>query len=82
MSLFFMELIVAGIVIIGFMIKRLKISQILLCTFSGIAALLACDLIFSFFGLNMPLNVFTILISSVGGIPGVILLTLLNLLII
>lgn len=82
MSLFFCELTVAGLIIIGFMIKKLKLSQILLCAFSGVAALLACDLVFSFFGMNMPLNVFTILISSVGGIPGVILLTLINLLII
>ncbi|MBR3767135.1 MAG: pro-sigmaK processing inhibitor BofA family protein [Clostridia bacterium] len=60
------------------MIKRLRFGQIVLCILSGIAALFACDLMFSIYGSNMPLNIYTVCISAIGGIPAVILLTLIK----
>lgn len=81
MNILFILLIISGAILIIFMLKKMKLSQILLCTFSGLAALFCCDLIFSFSGgLTMPINPYTLSISAVGGIPGVILLVLLNML--
>ena len=80
MGFLFIMLIISGIVILIFSIKKLTLFKLLLSVLSGSAALISCDLLFSLFGQNMPVNVYTILISAAGGIPGVILLTLLKLL--
>lgn len=82
MTLLFTLLIISGIIIGIVAIKKLRFLQIVLSVFSGVSALLACDLIFSLFGQNIPLNAYTISISAIGGIPGVILLTILRTLII
>ena len=63
------------------MLKKLKLKQIIFCIFSGLAALFCCEAITSFFGFEMlPLNYYTLGISAIGGIPGVILLVLLKML--
>ncbi len=78
MNIFNITLIISASVIIILMVRKMKPLKIILCILSGIAALLACDLILSFYGSNMPLNIYTLLFSSIGGIPGVILLLLLK----
>lgn len=82
MTLLFSILILSGIFIGIFALKKMKFTQILLVITSGISALLACDFVLSLFGQNMPVNLYTLSISAVGGIPGVILLSLLKTIII
>lgn len=78
MNFYITILILSAIIIVFLMIKKMKPLKMILSVLSGIAALLACDLIFSLYGGNMPINIYTLLFSSVGGIPGVILLILLK----
>ncbi len=58
--------------------RKLTLAQIILSVLSGIAAIISCDVIMSFAGNNMPINIYTVAISAVGGIPFVILLVLLK----
>lgn len=78
MDLFNLVIYLSGIILVFFMLKKLSFTKILLCLCSGIAALLACDVIFSMYGENMPINIYTLLFGGIGGIPGVILLVLLK----
>lgn len=82
MTLLFSVLMISGIFIGIFALKKLKITQALLVIASGLSALFACDFLFSLFGQNMPINPYTLSISALGGIPGVILLIILRTLII
>ncbi len=76
--IFYTALILCAIITGIFMIKKMPPRTVLLCLFSGIAALIAADVMMSLYGKNMPLNVYTISISALGGIPGVIMLILLQ----
>ncbi|MBQ9945630.1 MAG: pro-sigmaK processing inhibitor BofA family protein [Clostridia bacterium] len=78
MNRFIIIISISAIIIIILMLKKLKPSQIILCVLSGIAALFACDFIMSLYGGNMPLNIYTVIISALGGLPSVILLLLLK----
>lgn len=78
MNLFNIIFISGGAVLIIFMLRCLRLRHILLSCFSGVLALLAADFVLSFAQKNLPLNFFTLGCSAVGGIPGVILLTLLD----
>ena len=81
MNLLFTLLIISGVIILIFMLKKLNFRQIMLCIFSGLAALLCCDNVMSFIVNDfLPINYYTLAISAIGGIPGVILLTLLKML--
>lgn len=82
MNLLFVLLIFSGAVLVIFMLRRLKFSKIMLSVVSGLAALFCCDLIMTAIGSGgMPLNPYTMSVSAIGGIPGVILLILLKMLI-
>lgn len=65
-----------GTVILLYGVKKLKMRYILLSALSGIAAFVAVDYIGGYIGINLPMNVFSLSVSSVMGIPGVILLTI------
>jgi hypothetical protein len=81
MNILFILLSLSGVILIIFMLRKLKFSQILLSVFSGLSALFCCDLIMSFTGTDfMPVNFYTLSVSALGGIPGVILLVLLKML--
>lgn len=81
MNLLFLLLIISGAFILIFMIKKLSIGKIFLSAVSGLCALFCCDLILSFISADgMPVNPYTLAISALGGIPGVILLVLLKML--
>ena len=67
-----------GGVILIYGIKRFKLRFMLLSAFCGFAALIAADLICGFFDFNLPVNAFSIAFSAVGGLPGVILLNVMN----
>ena len=69
---------ILALIVIVFMIKKMTVSKSILSVLTGLASLFACDLMLSFFGDNMPINIYTLLISGFAGIPGVILLTLLR----
>lgn len=71
---------VFGAVIILYSVKKLKFRYVLLSALSGLAALFAADFVCSFFYMNIPINTFSMSVSAIGGIPGVILLNLLNML--
>lgn len=81
MNILSILLIITGIILTFFMLRRLKLTQIFLCLSSGLGALFCCDFVMSLTGfLSMPVNAYTMAISAIGGIPGVILLVLLDML--
>ena len=71
---------VTGGILFLYMLKKSKIRFGLLSACTGIAALIAADLICGFFDFNLPMNAFSLCVSAVGGIPGVILLNILTVL--
>lgn len=71
---------VCGGILLIFAIKKCRLRHLLLSAGSGLAALIAADLIGGFFDYNLPLNVFSVSLSALGGLPGVILLNLLSVL--
>ena len=68
----------SGVVLFLYTIRKGKLRFFLLSAFSGIAALLAADLICAYFDFNLPVNPFSLAVSAVGGLPGVILLNILS----
>ena len=68
---------VGGILVL-LTIKKFKLRFGVLSAFTGIAALIAADLICGFFDFNLPMNAFSITVAAIGGIPGVILLNMLT----
>ncbi|MCH5198471.1 MAG: pro-sigmaK processing inhibitor BofA family protein [Oscillospiraceae bacterium] len=71
---------VFGAIILFYAAKKLKFRYVLLSALSGLAALFAADFVCSFFDMNLPINAFSVSVSAIGGIPGVILLNILNVL--
>ena len=69
-----------GCLMLYYSIKKCRIRDFILSALSGIAALFAADLIGGFFSFHLPINVFTGVLSALGGLPGVILLNLLTVL--
>ena len=67
-----------GLLLLFYTLKKCKIRYFLLSVFSGIAALVCADLIGGFFELNLPLNVLSVSLGALGGLPGVILLNILT----
>ena len=74
MKHFLLLILCVGVFIQTIYILRKSIFRYtLLSACSGLAALVATDLIGGFISINVPLNLFTIAISTIGGLPGVIL---------
>ena len=67
-----------GLILLIYGLKKSLIRYTLLSACSGIAALIATDLIGGMIRINVPLNIFSISISAIGGVPGVILLHILK----
>ena len=80
MNLTAIIMITAGFVPFFFALRKLRLGMILLSGAAGIASLCAADLLMSFCQLNLPVNPFTVACSAIGGVPGTILLLLLNVL--
>ena len=70
-------LILCGLTVLIYVMKRIRLRYFLLSALSGAAALIAADLICGLFDFSLPVNVFTLCVSACGGIPGVILLNIL-----
>ena len=71
-------LLSCGCVIFIYTINKCRLWYFLLSAAAGFAALTAADLIGGFFELNLPLNVLSVSLSVLGGLPGVILLNILS----
>ena len=68
----------AGVFPLLYALRRTRPAAMLLSAVSGLASLFAADVILGFTGLDLPVNGFTLSCAAAGGIPGVILLLLLN----
>lgn len=77
---FLLLLIVCEGILLIYTIKKCRMRYFLLSAAAGFAALTAADLIGSFLDLNLPLNLLSVSLSVLGGLPGVILLNVLNVL--
>ncbi len=58
--------------------SRKFFRTLLLSALQGIAAFFAVNFIGSFFGISLPLNIPSLALSALGGIPGVVLLLLMQ----
>lgn len=76
--IFYTALLFWAVTAVAFMLKKMSPGKIIISLLTGFSALICADLIMSLYGGNMPLNIFTLGIGTLGGIPGVILLVLLN----
>lgn len=68
----------AGVLSGVYALKRARFRDFLLSSCLGLGALFAADLLLGFAGRNMPVDVFTVTTATVGGMPGVILITVLQ----
>ena len=59
-------------------IRIINPGSLLLSVVLGVSALFAADLILGFTHSNLPVNSFTVLCAVLGGVPGVVLILLLN----
>lgn len=72
--------VLCGGILLLLSLKKYKLRFTVLSALLGAAALAAADLMSGFFDFNIPLNAFTLAVSALGGIPGVILLNVLSVL--
>ncbi|HOJ35877.1 MAG: SigmaK-factor processing regulatory BofA [Clostridiales bacterium] len=78
-KLFYLLFALGGLAIIIASIRTGHfLKSLILTAVQGIAALFAVNFIGSFFGVHINLNPFSLIVSSVAGTAGVILLLLLN----
>lgn len=78
MNLTVLILAVAGLALLVYAVKKIHPGTILLSAAAGLAALFGADIVLGFTQADLPVNAFTALCAAVGGIPGVILLLMLN----
>lgn len=71
-------MISAGAVTLLYALRKLTIRTIILSACAGVASLFAADVLLGFTHMNLPINCFSVLCAAVGGLPGTILLLLLN----
>ena len=67
-----------GLCIGAYTVKRVRLRTFLFSALTGIAALFAADAILGFTQLSLPVNAFTVTCAAAGGLPGAILITLMN----
>ncbi len=73
-------LIFAGVVLLAAYLKtRRPVSALLLTALQGIGAFFAVNLAGSLLNVHLNLNLFSALVSVLGGTPGVIFLLVMNL---
>lgn len=71
----FVFLIFAGIIILAVTLRNEKpFRNLLLSLFSGVGSLFAVNIASTLTSVSLPVNALTLIISTVGGIPGVVLL--------
>lgn len=73
--MFIVILVISALIILGAMFfTHHLVKSIMLSSFQGIVALFAVNLIGDFINVHIALNWFSFVISTVGGLPGVIFL--------
>jgi inhibitor of the pro-sigma K processing machinery len=82
MTFVFMGLFIVllGLIVRSSLGQPRVLLKVLIHILGGIVGLWLCDLLLSVFGLDIPINVFTILLVGMLGFPGVIVLSVLQLL--
>lgn len=74
-KLFILALIVSLIIILTASLKSKHfLKSVFLSAFSGLGGLFAVYVLSLFTYLSLPVNLFTVAVSAVGGIPGVVAL--------
>lgn len=67
--------VITGIIILISMARTKKfVGALLITALQGITALIAAGIVGSFTGINISVNAYTLVFSSIGGIPGVVFL--------
>ena len=67
-----------GGILLIYLMKKRRLRWGILSALTGLAGLFAADLLSGFFDFNIPMNVLSLSAAAIGGIPGVILINLLN----
>ena len=80
MNLTAVIMLFAGVFPLVYALRKTRPAAMLLSSLSGLASLFAADVILGFTGMDLPINGFTLSCAAAGGIPGVILLLLFNVL--
>ena len=68
---------IAGAAVFLYSLGGGRLRPLLLSALSGIAAFFAADFLSGFLPIRLPLNAFTLAVSALGGLPGVMLLNIL-----
>lgn len=72
-------LVIYGILFLVFsLLEKRPVYTILLFMLIGVVSMLVINIISGFTGINIPLNLYTLLTSAFGGVPGVVTLLLLK----
>lgn len=71
--------ILLGLIIFASLRKPNKLIKLFIHILGGIVGLWIVDLLLSIFALEIPINVFTVVLVSILGFPGVIVLCVLQL---
>lgn len=81
MTVIFLGLFVMllGLIIFASLRKPNKLIKLFIHILGGIVGLWIVDLLLSIFALEIPINVFTVVLVSILGFPGVIVLCVLQL---
>lgn len=69
---------ILGAVPVVYALKRVRFRDFLLSACLGLGALFAADLLLNLSGRNLPIDLFTVISAAAGGVPGVILIVLLQ----
>lgn len=70
----FIMIFSALVICISFLKSGCMIRGMILSIFQGVSALFAVNFIGGFTGLHITVNIFSLAVSSLGGLPGVIFL--------
>jgi len=72
--LFYAFLVISVTAVIISLFKTKKVSAFIITVLQGVGALFAVNFVGSFIGVHLPVNAFSVSVSSLGGTSGVILL--------
>lgn len=72
-------IVLMGLVVVASLRKPNKLIKLSIHVLGGIVGLWLIDLLLSVFAVEIPINVFTVILVAILGFPGVIVLTALQL---
>lgn len=65
-------LLICGIIIFLYAIKVLSLKKMLFMAVYGATSFFAAEVLLYFAGYTLPVNIYTVMISVVGGFPGTV----------